>query len=397
MVRRKILYGILLYIVVVYNVLYGTYDGYVLLLLTAALPAAALLILVLQRCFVKADFGQNFRCEQRLDEYCTNIRIKNPTPFPVTSGTIHLRENGKKEKLGFRVRARSGAVIVRREKQMHCGVHRVLADKIYLYDYFRIFRLKIRSLGAVKVIILPRFFEISEEQNPDSPADEDENGTPDRAGDDYSEIFDIRAYRDGDRLKSIHQKLSCRMNRLMIKEYAAFQEDNALFAMRFTAGDTEKKLDENDLLLESMYAVMSFWLQEKGAVRGVLFEEGSPVVQQADSEEKLNLYFMNLLDCKDGEKKNKNAVEAAGDDFGMLLQYKAEQLHIFGASVTEEELETGMAAEASGIKIRWYIPKQEEREETKKPPMMDTVCVSRKGDGQICLKQTGFRHISINS
>lgn len=42
----------------------------------------------------------------------------------------------------------------------------------------------------------------------------------DRAGQDTDEVFQIRSFRPGDRLQSIHWKLSAKMDNLMVKEYS---------------------------------------------------------------------------------------------------------------------------------------------------------------------------------
>ena len=54
-----------------------------------------------------------------------------------------------------------------------------------------------------------------------NPISEDgENTILDKSGDDPSEVFDIREYRQGDRLSRIHWKMTAKEEELMVKEYS---------------------------------------------------------------------------------------------------------------------------------------------------------------------------------
>lgn len=83
---------------------------------------------------------------------------------------------------------------------------------------------------------------------------------PDKRGCDYSELYGIREYRPGDSMKSIHWKLTGRMERLYVKEASGPAPDSVvLFAE--TIQEKEPSAEMCDRLLDRLYSVCVYLLE----------------------------------------------------------------------------------------------------------------------------------------
>ena len=102
----------------------------------------------------------------------------------------------------------------------YCGQLEIEILQVRLYDYLWIFGFSgTCGQNKLRVPVMPDIRPLDilaeERQAEDWESDEYSKVKP---GDDPAEIFDIRAYRAGDRISRIHWKLSSKRNELMIKE-----------------------------------------------------------------------------------------------------------------------------------------------------------------------------------
>ena len=98
------------------------------------------------------------------------------------------------------------------------GTYHIGVNYFYVYDFFRIFRVRVDVKSAATVLVLPRRLML-----PDRPnvAVSDEIDPSVRRSDaaEKVEACDVRDYRPGDPLKSIHWNLSSRTEDLIVKDY----------------------------------------------------------------------------------------------------------------------------------------------------------------------------------
>ena len=101
-----------------------------------------------------------------------------------------------------------------------CGNYEFELARIRLYDFSRLFYVTKRVKKYTNVEVIPQIDEI-----PVRITDRVRNffGDSDiyddiRPGYDPSELFDVREFQNGDRLQSVHWKLSARTDELMVKE-----------------------------------------------------------------------------------------------------------------------------------------------------------------------------------
>lgn len=101
----------------------------------------------------------------------------------------------------------------------YCGRLCLETDRLRMADPLNLFCRTIRLNECAYVMVQPDTFEIDIELNTHSlPSPDSSNYSPDRPGDDPSELFGIRDYREGDAPKSIHWKLSEKLGRTVVRE-----------------------------------------------------------------------------------------------------------------------------------------------------------------------------------
>ena len=112
-----------------------------------------------------------------------------------------------------------GAALALTLNSPRCGRLRVEIDRLQLSDLLGLFCKTLRLNAHAATLILPDTFEISIELTAhDLPFPDSAEYSPNRAGNDPSELFGIRDYREGDALKNIHWKLSEKLEHTVVRE-----------------------------------------------------------------------------------------------------------------------------------------------------------------------------------
>lgn len=102
----------------------------------------------------------------------------------------------------------------------YCGVYEVVCEELYAYDFFGIFARRLESPKTVNIIVMPKEIEVEADIEALGISDDKDAYNDPLAGDDVSEIRELRDYREGDRLSQVHWKLSSKSEELIVKEYA---------------------------------------------------------------------------------------------------------------------------------------------------------------------------------
>lgn len=129
------------------------------------------------------------------------------------------------------------------------GEYEIGVSDIYIYDYFRLFRLRKRVETYMKVYIYPRTVTL-EESHRFASSDVDTENVKHVLGSDRAELSDLRSYIPGDRMKNIHWKLSAKSEDLMVKEYSHY------------AGNTVYLFADLAQVHSAKYAVDEGWVYE---------------------------------------------------------------------------------------------------------------------------------------
>lgn len=100
-----------------------------------------------------------------------------------------------------------------------CGEVHLICESMVLYDIFGLCRVPIKTPGEKMVTVYPE--ELPLQLFPGKMSRgmlEGEQVSQTRKGSDQSEVFDLREYYPGDDVRSIHWKLSSKMDTMMVRE-----------------------------------------------------------------------------------------------------------------------------------------------------------------------------------
>lgn len=114
----------------------------------------------------------------------------------------------------------------------HCGKLSAEAESIVLCDPLGLFRCKKRLSVCANMLIRPNTFQpVIELQSANAPDADGNEYSSILAGEDPSELFGIRDYREGDPLRNIHWKLSEKYDHTVVKEMSLPTKNDILLIL----------------------------------------------------------------------------------------------------------------------------------------------------------------------
>lgn len=267
-----ILYLILAVYGVLFCVLYVKYEIAVFVGVLIMFPLFSYILSVISCLFVKVTCAGEDVQLKRGEEVKVEIHIRNRGIFPITNGVLRysigyqVADKPLKKKIKFKARARGESVQSICLTGDYCGTVQLRVYRMTVRDYFYVFPF-IKKLNVIcQQIIFPDIQEIPMEAVSAASFynDEYEEFYEEHPGNDPSEVFDIRNYREGDKLQRIHWKLSSKRDQIMVKEYSdpivinsAIICDNALCCMK-----SERVEKWSELLEKTVQASYSLLMQE---------------------------------------------------------------------------------------------------------------------------------------
>lgn len=199
-----------------------------------------------------------------------DILVDNQSGVPLLCGKLYLKVKNyyhkgsvtekvwiqaqRKSKIGCRCQLTSGK----------CGNLSITVGKLYVGDFLGIFYLPVsvsekQESLSVMPVIRPMELDI-DKRNWEILLDSDEYDTT-RGGEDPSEVFQIRSYRGGDRMQSIHWKMTARSEDLMVKEFSRPLYCAVVIFLDMRVVQNDFGFDNADEYLEKVLA-LSFGLME---------------------------------------------------------------------------------------------------------------------------------------
>jgi hypothetical protein len=98
------------------------------------------------------------------------------------------------------------------------GTYDIGVECFYIYDFFRLFRVRVDVDNLTTIYVLPRRLTL-DEASAHSVSDDTVRTVRSPLAVDKLEVSDIRDYQNGDSLKSIHWKLSSKSENFIVKDY----------------------------------------------------------------------------------------------------------------------------------------------------------------------------------
>lgn len=257
------------------------YNGYLSLYvfaLSVALPLVSLVVSLPGMLGARAALsmgkenqGEGRGCWARKGESIPlRLEVWNATPF--SSGrvratlTVKNTFTGQWEKEQFVCTAGPHRQVFQHSLSSRtCGRVVCRLDHLWVWDYLGLFPLPLRGPGRQEVAgyfwptVSSLDLEIREES---SPGGEGERYSSKKPGDDPTELFALRDWREGDKLSRIHWKLSQKLERTLVKELGLPLSDHLLFLL-----DLNGEGWESDLLLDALASLSSFLAEREHAHR----------------------------------------------------------------------------------------------------------------------------------
>ena len=258
MVKNKIRYLALLAAVAVLSILYNDYYMGMIFLTVAVLPFLMFGLLSYIYGKVRAEILSIIHVVSKGEMIPVTIRINNPTRFPISNITIcftyrnSFSRNIYKKEISASADKRSNTTVICNIISEHAGNLEISLSKIRIFDYLKMFSLGRKQKGEIKIAVLPYLHEISDDymNSRCKMLVESDYFSNVKSGDDPSEVFAIREYREGDRLQRIHWKLSRKLDQLMIKDFSEPLNCSVLVFANLSVPHEEDILVYMDSLLE---------------------------------------------------------------------------------------------------------------------------------------------------
>lgn len=196
----------------------------------------------------------------------------------------------------------------------HVGAIEIGIKKVVIYDLLRIFHRnkKGNSKGVIKVFpeLLPMENEVSIHHQELLDSDV---FSKIKSGDDPSEVFDIREYKDGDKIHRIHWKLSSKRDCVMVKDYSLpIACSTGILVDMSIAGKEEDKLSCYDVLMTAVGSI-SYHMIANEQVHFIAWYETKTEEYHQEmicNEEDLYRVLYELLEAKEKEGSSENTIAA---------------------------------------------------------------------------------------
>lgn len=290
--RSRLAYLSALLFALLLHLFYAEAVSFLILLLLLCLPVFSLLISIplFFRARVTLHTGASVRVGQAAS---LRVGVESRAFLPAAHVRVSLSGENLLNGTAYPVRRVTfdGSVsdaVLAELPTAHCGVLRFRVKRATVSDYLGLFAVPIRRPDAVGICVLPR-----EDEPSDVPAFVEslsKRMLPKRGGG-FSEEHELRPYRDGDSVSSIHWKLSSKLDELIIREPMEIQQQLILCTL-----DLYGAPDQLDDTLHRFSYLMRRLLEAGISPLVRCPQADKPELQRAriTSEWTLNQYLINL-------------------------------------------------------------------------------------------------------
>lgn len=270
MLRNKIRYLLFLACAGLLLILFNRYYIGIIFLTILVLPFVLFGLLCYCYGNIRVELVSSAHIVNKGDKIPVTVQLSNPTIFPVACIKLYLvyRNTYSKKKFKKTVWAsldcRSKASVILHITSQYAGNMEITLEGFRIYDYMKLFSLKRKIQSNVRVAVLPSYYELENYEivNNSTRIMESDHYSPINKGDDPSEVFEIREYREGDRLQRIHWKLSIKQRQLMIKEFSDPVSCSTLIFVNLNIPEGDQTLCCIDSILECTLSLSYTYLMK---------------------------------------------------------------------------------------------------------------------------------------
>ncbi|WMJ90067.1 DUF58 domain-containing protein [Anaerocolumna sp. MB42-C2] len=264
MVRNKLGYLLFLIIAGFFAILYNEYFIGIIFLTAVVFPMVLLSIAVYCSFKVRIKLDSTTKTAGKREFLNLTVNLNNTSIFPIARMNIvieyynELSKEGNKESIQVTLDQKSSQNVSCQISSKYSGNVLFKVKSITLYDYFHIWSFTRKSKQEIPVTVLPETYEIPVDIIKENHFINIDSGiySDNRPGDDPSEVFGIREYREGDKPNRIHQKLTLKQSQLMVKEFSEpVKEVIAVFLDLNCKGKYVTRLQILDGLLDCIISI----------------------------------------------------------------------------------------------------------------------------------------------
>lgn len=190
-------------------------------------------------------------------------------------------------------------------------------------DVFRVFTFNCDAKSEAEIIVMPDSKKLENNFHMLSEGEGEQNEVQYRKGTDVSEISEIREYIPGDKLQSVHWKLSAKQDKMMVKEYGMpYTNEFIIIPELYFDGENPQVLDD---ILDNTYSyALSFLESRKQFYLGWLNVSDEEIVyQKVESDIDIPMIFKQLfyVNLQKNPEQTKNLVTSLGRIDGKSVVY----------------------------------------------------------------------------
>lgn len=227
MLRNKLRYLLILAVAGWLTILYDTYYLWIIFMTLLIMPFFMFGLLCYIYGNIKLEMISTTHIVNKDELIPITIQLTNSTIFPVANIRLYLTYNNSYSSneitkiINVSIDSKTDSTVVCNLSSEYAGNILISLKSYKILDYLKLFALKRKLDYSFKAAVLPHFYELEGSfAHKHMSISESDNYSPHKSGDDPSEVFAIRDYREGDRPQRIHWKLSTKLDRLMIKEFS---------------------------------------------------------------------------------------------------------------------------------------------------------------------------------
>ena len=266
-----ITYIILTIFIGIFHILYKGDLSFIIFAFLFALPVVMFIILAIQVKLLRISVSSDNAVSERGKAASIRIIFRNRSLLPIAACKISVKYRSvymsevsakpadEKYSITIPVKQRTVETVSLSLTPDHCGVVEFYIKNIKITDFLG-FSFLFRKINfADKIVVLPNAFPMNGSlENGIVNGSESNIFSSVKSGDDPSEIFQLREYRDGDRHNRIHWKLSSRSESFIVKELSQPVNSKILILCDFSGC---KDAGQTDMIFDMAMTLSSFFIR----------------------------------------------------------------------------------------------------------------------------------------
>ena len=223
MLLRRIIYALSLTGALLFHITNDNYLGQFLLVLCVVLPVLSLALSLPGMVGCRLELSAAPPALEQGEQGRWLVSVGSPNGLPLSR--LELRLSGENLLTGHKQSRRLTLSGVARRRPVeitapaaHCGLLELRADKVRVWDFLGLFCLPVAPPPPARMLCRPIPDKVELPSIPEGVGARPSSASAARLG--PGEDYDLRPYRPGDPMRSVHWKLSSKWDELIVRERA---------------------------------------------------------------------------------------------------------------------------------------------------------------------------------